>query len=298
MNADVRPNNRDICQRLLEMGNLPRSQCGALFVRSLKPLFEASVVRWEKAAGGQRLVVVNQAGYQRWFSQNFPDGKLPKDIQLSRIRGVAQFRKSKALRSNLPVIVCVKSTQDGVLMKNGLPVETTLATKDHGIFAFQLKNPTDYSLTGKCVLIENLAVFQLFERLKLNASCAIWTGGISSNRFLNWLSSNAQNGLRVLHLPDYDPVGLKEFLRCHKRLGDCVSLHIPENLSSLFEDHSNLSILADTKNQHVLLQLRKCENAVVQRIVSLIDKHNGGLEHEALFIIPKTSTKIVKSHPL
>jgi hypothetical protein len=43
-------------------------------------------------------------------------------------------------------------------------------------------------------------------------------------------------------------------------------------------------LLADPRNQRMLMELRKCENPSVRRVVALMDQFNGGLEHEALFI--------------
>ena len=172
--------------------------------------------------------------------------------------------QTRALRSNLPEIVCLRSTRDGVLLRDGVPVETTRATNEHGAFAFALTDSTPYALQGHCALIENLAVFHSFERLRLEAVLAIWTGGISSNRSIDWLAANVKHGLRVLHLPDYDPVGLTEFLRHYERLGEAVTLFLPDNLPSLFRRHSNPSLLADQKNQRmlpdatILLKFRQC----------------------------------------
>lgn len=285
MNASVHPNHRAICHRLLQTGTLPRSECGRALVRALKPLFDSGVIRWEKAAGGQRLAVTNVPAFQRWFRQHFPDGQLSEDAASSRVRAVAQYRDSKALRSNLPVLVCLRSTRDGGLLRDGVPVETTRATKEHGVFAFTLTNPTVYSLQGTCALIENLAVFQSFERLPLEAALAIWTtGGTNSNRFLDWLASNIQRGLRILHLPDYDPVGLTEFLRHYKRLGDAVTLYLPDDLPALFSSHSNASLLTKQKNQRLLMALRKSEHPIVRQVVALMDECNRGLEHEATLI--------------
>jgi hypothetical protein len=280
MNPDLRAK----CRRLLETGALPRSQCGAGFVRCLKPLFDAGVVRWEKSAAGQKLNVLNGVAYESWFAQHFPGTKVSSNLDLSRIQGVAHFRDSKAVRSNLPIIICVRSTQDGALLKDGLPVETTRPTADHGLFAFLLANPTTYSLKGACVLIENLAVFRLFEHLNLDVHLAIWTGGISPNRFLDWLVSDVQHGRRILHLPDYDPVGMVQFLRYQRRLGDAVSLYLPHNMSFLFKKYSKAPLLLKPKSQRMLLRLRKAQHPDVQRVLALMDEHNGGLEHEALLI--------------
>ena len=283
MKTGVQPKHRSLCLRLLQEGMLPKSVCAQSFVGALAPLFDAGVVRWIKAGGGQRLTVANQAGYEGWFYQHFPKTELP-GIDSSQVQAVAQFRNAKALRSNLPEIVCLRSTRDGVLLRDGVVVETTQATKQNGLFAFTLVDHSPFTLQGTCALIENLAVFHSFEKLGLEPMLAIWTGGVSSTRFNNWLASCVPKGLRVLHLPDYDPVGLNEFLRHHDRLGDAVTLFLANDLPTLFRNHCNTSLLADDKNQRMLMQLRKTRHPVVQRVVALIDEFNGGLEHEAIFI--------------
>lgn len=285
MSTDVRPHHRNICRRLLQAGALPRSECSQSLVRILTPLLESGILRWEKAAGGQRLSLVNQPAFERWLSQHFPNATLQDGVDSNRIQAVAQFRNTKALRSNLPEMVCLRSTRDGVLLRDGVPVETTRATVEHGAFAFTLIDPTPYALRGDCALIENLAVFHSFERLGLAAGLAIWTGGISSTRFIEWLAGNVNHGLRVLHLPDYDPVGLTEFLRHHERLGEAVTLFLPDDLPSLFRRYSNPLLLGDSKNQRMLMKLRKARHPSVRQVVTLIEENNGGLEHEAIFIV-------------
>ncbi len=285
MKEGVQPQHRNMCRRLLQAGALPRSECGQSLVRGLKPLLDSGILRWEKAAGGQRLAVVGRSAFERWLSQHFPNAQLQDGVGSSRMEAVAQFRNTKALRSNLPEIVCLRSTRDGVLLRDGVPVETTRATSEHGVFAFTLTDSSPYALQGACALIENLAVFHSFERLGLKAVSAIWTGGVSSNRFIDWLAISLKHGLQVLHLPDYDPVGLTEFLRHHERLGEAASLFMPDDLPSMFRRHSNPLLLADAKNQRMFMKLRKARHPSVRQVVALIDEYNGGLEHEALFIV-------------
>jgi hypothetical protein len=291
MKVGVQPKHRPFCRRLLQAGTLPRSACGPSVVRALKLLFDSDILRWEKSAGGQKLAVVNRQAFERWISHHFPIVELQDGIDSSCIQAVAQFRDTKTLRSNLPKIICLRSVNDGVLLRDGAPVETTRATKEHGAFEFTLTRSTAYTLQGACALIENLAVFQSFEHLGLGPEMAIWTSGKSSNLFIDWLAVNVKNGLRVLHLPDYDPVGLTEFLRHHERLGEAVTLFLPHNLPSLFRHHSNAKLLALPKSQRMLMELRKARHPAVQQVVALIDEHNGGLEHQALFILPCHSTE-------
>jgi len=142
----IQPRHRGACRLLLQKGALPHSACGKALIAALKSLFDSEVIRWEKAAGGQRLVVVNPPAFQRWFQQHFPDARLEEILDSSRVRAVAQFRDTKALPSNLPEIICVRSQCDGVLFRNGQAVETTHATRENGVFAFAL---TESLLRGK-----------------------------------------------------------------------------------------------------------------------------------------------------
>src|SRR2546422_5321984 len=110
MKFSVHPTHRNICRRLLESGMLPKSACGQSLIRSFKPLLDSGVLRWEKSAGGQRLATVNRAAFERWLRQHFPDSHPDNNTDSSRIQAVARFRNTKALRSNLPIIVTLRST--------------------------------------------------------------------------------------------------------------------------------------------------------------------------------------------
>jgi len=50
----------------------------------------------------------------------------------------------------------------------------------------------------------------------------------------------------------------------------------------LFRSHSNAGLLADLKNQRMLMKLRKAEHPSVRLVVQMIEESNGGLEQEAL----------------
>lgn len=284
MRATILPKHRGACLQLLQSGALPFSACSKSLIGALKPLFDSEVIRREKAAGGQRLVVVNLPGFERWVRQHFPDASNQESITSSRVLAVAQFRDTKALPSNLPEIVCIRSKRDGTLFRDGFAVETTRSTMENGVFAFALTNETSFQLRGDCLLIENPAMFHAFEQLRLEIPLAIYGGGCCSNRLLDWLACNVKEGLRILHLPDYDPLGLTEFLRLHERLGDAVSLFMPDALQSLFRSHSKSELLEDEKNQRMFMELRKSKHPAIKRVVAIMNETNAGLEQESLLV--------------
>jgi hypothetical protein len=88
----------------------------------------------------------------------------------------------------------------------------------------------------------------------------------------------------LVHLPDYDPVGLSEFQRLHTRLGSRVVLHLPNDLEARFARFSNPKLLENDSSQAMLAQLRRSDSPSICHVVKLIDRYNAGLEQEALLV--------------
>jgi len=161
------------------------------------------------------------------------------------------------------------------------PGDTTTA---HGVFSFLLTRDCSYELRGPCALVENPAVFAIAEQLNLGVGLIIYGHGRVSNRVVEWLARSTDSDFSVLHLPDYDPVGLSEFQRLHAQLGKRVLLHLPADLETRFARFSNRELLEKGNSQAMLAQLRSSKLSTVCRVVEMIDRHNAGLEQEALFV--------------
>ncbi len=267
---------------LLRRGSLPRSACGASFLKILRPVLDSRVVVEERSGGGRRLVVHNADSLREFFARCYPDAR-PFDDAPSRIAGVARFRDSKALANDAAEIVCVRAWEAGTLFRGGEPVDVSAATREHGVFAFSLEKECPYSLRGSCGLIESPVVFACLERLDLPTGLAIYGHGTISNRLLDWLARSAPD-FNLLHLPDYDPAGLNEFTRLRAKLGDRVKLHLPHDLPARFLRFSKRSLLEMGNSQNVLRNLRKSPVFEIRPVLDLIDKHNAGLEQEALLL--------------
>jgi hypothetical protein len=266
---------------LSDRGELPKSQCSNSFLIFLRPLLAANVVVEQRTGSGRRLVVQDPATLGAFIAQNFRNVE-PRDDLPQRVVGVKRFRDSKAFPSDNPEIVQVRAWKRNVLRRNGEAVDAAGETSLHSVFSFQLGTP--YTLHARCALVEGPVMFSRFERLCLDVSLVIYGQGRISARFLEWLTKQSEEGFSLLHLPDYDPVGLQEFERIRGRLGVRVHLYLPENLDELFGRYSKRQLLQKRKSQVLLAKLRRSDSSEVQRVVELIDKHNAGLEQEALLI--------------
>jgi hypothetical protein len=270
-------------RELIEKGSLPASQCGMAFLKLLSPLLDSAVLEWKRSGAGRQLSVRNAGALRDFCCECFPETKFPTDIE-SRIAGVGRFRDSKALSSTGNEIISIRAWRDDALLKNGQSAGTAAATAAHGVFSFLLTNSGQYRLNGRCLLVENPAVFTAVERLGVAVDAVIYGQGRISNRAMDWMARRADSNFSLLHLPDYDPVGLSEFGRLKLRLGERVALYLPADLEIRFERFSNRELLKRVNSQAMLAQLRRSESPAVRRVVELIDRHNAGLEQEALLI--------------
>jgi hypothetical protein len=266
---------------LLEDGSLPRSVCSGSFLVALRPLLDSGVVVEERVGAGRRLAVHDKVAAHAFFSKRYPDAAL-FDGAASRIVGAARFRDSKALAPDEPTLVCVRAWQTNVLFRIGQPVDVAAATAEHGVFAFMLKEQSSYTLRGACALVENPAVLTSIERLNLPVGLAIYGHGRASNRLLDWLAGMTAPDFALLHLPDYDLVGLSEFARVRARLGKRARLHLPADLPARFERFSNRNLLDKANTRAVLTSLRRSSVTEIRSVLELIERHNAGLEQEAL----------------
>jgi len=268
---------------LVDAGTLPLSACSNAFLTALRPALESGVVAEAKSGAGRRLVVLNSDALRLFFAGRYPNAKLFENAP-SRVAGIARFRDSKVLPNDAAEIVCLRAWQNQTLFRNSVAVDVVRATQEYGVFAFTLGNLSSYSLDGPCALVENPVVFALLERLRLPVGIAILGHGRVSGRLLDWLTHINASDFRIIHLPDYDPVGLNEVARLRRRLGERIALYLPSDLDKYFDKFSNRALLAAANSQTLLRYLRQSEDSQIQVVLDFIDKNNAGLEQEALLL--------------
>lgn len=269
--------------QLIERGALPASQCGRAFLKLIAPLLAGGAVVERKSGAGRQFAVKNADVVREFHLRRFPAVVSSPDAG-SRVTGVGRYRDTKALKNDTGEIISLRVWQNAVVVKNGNPVNAALLTAAHGVFSFLLKRDCPYELCGPCALVENPAVFAAAEQLQLDIGAVIYGHGRISNREIDWLAQMPSATFKLIHLPDYDPVGLTEFQRLQSRLGNRVVLHMPTDLEARFTLYGNRDLLAKANTRAMLAQLRRSDSEVILRIVALMDRHNAGLEQEALLL--------------
>jgi hypothetical protein len=268
---------------LLADGALPASACSRAFLDFIAPLLDGGVLAWQRSGVGRRLAVCDGKALNNFCGLRFPNADLPDGVG-SRAAAVGLFRDSKATANSESEIISVRVWREDALCKGGERVGAKAATIAHGMFSFPLTRECPYELRGQCALVENPAMFAAFEQLHLKVGAVVYGHGRISNRTIDWLAQTTDGTFSLLHLPDYDPVGLSEFQRLRSRLGERVVLHLPPDLEMRFDRFSKRKLLAKRNSQVMLAKLRKSDSPEIRRVVELIDRYNAGLEQEALII--------------
>jgi hypothetical protein len=266
-------------------GALPKSACSGALLKHLRPLLDAGVIIEERAGAGRRLVVRGPQELHAHVRSAFPDVPVTADAP-SRVASIARFRDSKALAGDTPDILTLRAWSDTALWRDGHRVLGAEGTAAHGVFSFVLKCDAHYELRGPWALVEGPVMLLHFEHVPLqhDLPAVLYGGGRISRRTLGWLASQAAPDFRLVHFPDYDPVGLNEFIRVRTALGARAMLHLPENLGCSFEHFSKRALLHRRASQKLLPRVRSSAIAEVKTVLKLIDDHNAGLEQEQLLL--------------
>lgn len=258
------------------------------------PLLHTGVVREMRSGAGAAFRVMNPVAVERFYEKAFPHGAVDH-AEGSRAKGVALFRNSKSLPNDTPLVITTRVMKGCSVRIDGTIVEDGKATTRDGVYAIKLSPNTNTELQGNWVLIENPSIFHAHERVFGHDRSAILLNGRMPDRLIHWLASLSSTDLQVIHAPDYDPVGLDEFDRLYRVLGDRVALHVPDTLDLLFARYSDKGLLRQEKQQALLRKHSTSRHPSILRIAGLIKRHNAGLEQEALLL--STQETCTTSHP-
>lgn len=273
-----------ILHDLIATGSVASSRLSAKLWKKCMPLLDAGVIEEAKSGAGKAIRVLKIDTLESFAKKNYPAGLSGEESREPSRRGqsVEQFRDSKAkpgldfefLRYRLiarPFQVG-NITQEADHLPDGFGC--TVLHNDRTAHPWPI-------FSGHVATVENPTVLLRLPWKEHGIDLAVLTSGRASTRMINWLASDAMSGATITHFGDYDPVGLSEFLRIEKQLGERANLFIPTDIEALFRKYGNPALL--TKSATLLQKLFKSQNKDVQGVLSQMREH-GGLEHESIML--------------
>ncbi len=270
-----------LLRRLMEDGQMPRSQFAARSLKELRSLFDAGVLSQARSGGGLVIEVRDPETLATFYRKRYPsDGKTL--VGPPRALAVGMLRNAKRVsRTNMEPVL-VRAINPVLCSRNGVPCDIQEATNQTGAACLILESGRFWSLTASIAIVENLECFLHFEKMNVAADIALYASGRLSELALQWLGSPELSRCQFIHCGDYDPVGLDEFLRLKRVVGDRARLHIPANLRELVATYGRPDLLCDSAS--ILKRLRDSADPDVLRVVEILDETGCGLEQEVLLI--------------
>jgi hypothetical protein len=271
--------------RLLREGRLPRSALSATMRQRLRPLFEAGTLVEERIGAGGHVVVRDGESLARFIRREYPSGIAPTipDETPLRARSVLVARDAKRAKRGGPVPVLLRASNAAAHLERGEEsLDIGALTQIAGAAALVVDQKCTWRFEGVVALVENLEVFLHVERIVGALDLVLFAPGRLSGIVRDWLASPAMAGARYLHLGDYDPVGLDEYLKMKAVCPGRVDLHVPLDLEERLRRFGKEALLLDSAA--VLDRLRRVSDPEVSTIVRALDRHGRGLEQEALLL--------------
>lgn len=258
----------------------------------MRPLFDGGVLKIEPSGRGEVVVVLNKEAFESWVNQNFPSfgdrWQVPNDA--SRAHAVALRRDSKSTGKGVSQSVlhlrAFGSSSVGVTLDgNEFPV-AELSAK-HGVAACLIGPESRMTFAGRVALVENLECFLRVEAIIPDVLLTLNSSGRISDRLIGCLAKSRFEAPPLLHFPDYDPVGLSDYLRLRAALAARVRLFVPSDLEGRFASFGNRKLIVEkARNRALLEQLDEsawpCEESA--RVFRLIKETGCGLEQECLLL--------------
>lgn len=278
--------------KLFSERHVSRSQLPARSKVLLRPLFDGGVLGIEPAGRGEVVVVRQQEAFESWIGHNFPalgnQWQVPDGA--SRAQALVFRRDTKATGLGVSRSVlhlrAWGSAASGVTL-GGVELPVVELSAKHGVAACLIDANAQMSFEGPVALVENLECFLRAEDIIPSVSIVLNSAGRISDRLIACLARSRFEAPPLLHLPDYDPVGLSDYLRLREALAERVSLFVPSDVEERFAAFGNRKLIAEkARNRALLEQLEgsvwPCEQS--RRVYGLIKETGSGLEQECLLV--------------
>ena len=260
-------------------GSIPASQLSATMRRELKPLFDSRILEERRSGGGRRIYVSDAPALALWMAHHYPHGQDSMLDAPPRASAVACFRDAKvARRTNAEPVLVRILTGLAHLEVDGRALPGEDLTRDAGCISFVLNEDREVRLSGHVGIVENREAFLHAERLGPKLDAALYAEGRISGRVLDWMAT--QVDAEWIHLGDYDPVGLSEYLRLSEACPGRMQLWVPDNLEDLVAKYGKPKLME--ASTEVWSTVRQSQDSSVHVVVAILDRHAMGLEQEIL----------------
>jgi hypothetical protein len=272
---------------LLDEGSIPVSAVSTKQREKLSSLLDADIIVRERAGAGERFVAHNPEVIRTFAEQHYPNGleaAEQADAQatngtLTTADGVQNFRDAKR-GGQTSEILTFRGPPGATLQVNGTTIPVGDETEERGVTSVLLTPDAEITFAGTLAVVENLTAFLRYEEFYAPADLALYGGGRLSQRVIDWLADTVHDDARVMLCPDYDFVGLHEFVRLERACGRYAEILIPMDFEDYFCRYAKHELFENGIRYRPAI--RNHDDPFLKILYDMIHLHSAGLEQEAL----------------
>lgn len=237
-----------------ETDSLPVSSVSKSAKAEIENLRSIDLIGWERSGAGAKYFIVDKTAIEKLINSNSYDGDLSK--LSSKAKAVALHGNAHKGKDD-SMLLLLSAVYDGVIWNNG---RNTLNLYDYssqfGVASLVVKIEDDWTSNKPIALVENLDLLiytkLYFEKIGFDGAVLYYSGNLSG-KLLKWLN-HKKRGASYIMFPDYDIVGLNNYIRVKKALGNMLSMYIPDNLLELLLGHGDENTLITTQASRTLIE--------------------------------------------
>lgn len=203
-----------------------------------------------------------------------------------RAQHIALARRSKAREhghsSHYPLLKAVGDSVTWIEAERGAQLALGSFTRDFGAATLRIW-PDDAWHTDQALwLVENQALFDRIDWMpEGTAATLLYYGGQLDGRLLTWLAQR-QRASRVIIFPDYDGVGVANFVRLYEMLGDSCECWLMPQWESKLARYGSKQLWRDTL-RHLTGAVEQLP-AYMRVLVAQMQRSGLALEQEAVWL--------------
>ena len=235
-------------------------------------------IAWKRSGSGGVYTIHNPSALETLLEITGYHG--PTENLTSKARAVALHKDAHRGKDDT-LLILLSVTKDVVWQNNGVSVNMHKIVQGCGIAAILVKPDDNWVTHDPIALVENRDLLvhaaRYFGKINFKGSILYYSGWVSK-RTISWLKKH--KNIPITIFPDYDLVGLKNYLFLKKNLSN-LNIYIPQNLPDLLKRYGKPEKLNSSTSRKIIEQTQD-KDALT--IYSQILKYGAGLDQESLML--------------
>lgn len=274
----MKNSTRNLLFKFLESGRISSSNVPKSCLSDILNLKDQGFIDWEKSGRGGVYTVDDREAIISLLENTGYHGST--EALTPKAKAVA-FHKDAHKGKDDTLLLMLSATQEVFWHNNGVSVNLFKIVQDCGIASLLIRDGDNWHTDKPIALVENIDLLvyaeQYFKNIKFGGS-VLYYGGWISKRTIGWLKT--LKNVPVTIFPDYDLVGLKNYLTLKKEL-PALEIYIPKNLPELLNRYGKTEKF-DSLTDRKLIEQTRDKDALA--LYSLLLKHGVCLDQESLML--------------